>query len=190
MPGQSADVVLADVDATSRPGPQQPGGVHGGRRRPRAGLRQLRVLQLPRSLQINGPAQVQNQLESDDAVAEQINILKRGDSEVELRQPADPARRRRPAVRRAGLRAGRGHRRRSRCCARCWCRYGNNVAFEDTLQRGAGHGVRPAGRERAGGRRRDDHAAAVGWRRDGRQPGADPRAAGRPERDRRRPRRP
>ena len=39
---------------------------------------QFRVLQLPRSLQINGPSQVQNQLESDDAVAEQINILKRG----------------------------------------------------------------------------------------------------------------
>ena len=38
----------------------------------------FRVLQLPRSLQINGPSQVQNQLESDDAVAEQINILKRG----------------------------------------------------------------------------------------------------------------
>jgi uncharacterized membrane protein (UPF0182 family) len=38
----------------------------------------FRVLQLKRSLQINGPSQVQNQLESDDAVAEQINILKRG----------------------------------------------------------------------------------------------------------------
>jgi uncharacterized protein len=38
----------------------------------------FRVLQLPRSLQINGPSQVQNQLESDDVVAEQINILKRG----------------------------------------------------------------------------------------------------------------
>ena len=38
----------------------------------------FRVLQLPRSLQINGPSQVQNQLESDDTVAEEINILKRG----------------------------------------------------------------------------------------------------------------
>ena len=38
----------------------------------------FRVLQLPRSLQINGPSQVQNQLESDDVIAEQINILKRG----------------------------------------------------------------------------------------------------------------
>jgi uncharacterized membrane protein (UPF0182 family) len=39
---------------------------------------QFRVLQLPRSLQINGPSQVQNQLESDDVIAEEINILKRG----------------------------------------------------------------------------------------------------------------
>ena len=38
----------------------------------------FRVLQLKRSLQINGPSQVQNQLESDDVIAEQINILKRG----------------------------------------------------------------------------------------------------------------
>ena len=38
----------------------------------------FRVLQLPRSLQINGPSQVQNQLESDDQIAEEINILKRG----------------------------------------------------------------------------------------------------------------
>jgi hypothetical protein len=36
------------------------------------------VLQLPRSLQINGPSQVQNQLESEDTIAEEINILKRG----------------------------------------------------------------------------------------------------------------
>jgi hypothetical protein len=38
----------------------------------------FRVLQLPRSSQINGPSQVQNQLESDDQIAEEINILKRG----------------------------------------------------------------------------------------------------------------
>ncbi|MGH8939433.1 MAG: UPF0182 family protein, partial [Actinomycetes bacterium] len=39
---------------------------------------QFRVLELPRSLQINGPSQVQNQLESEDTIAEEINILKRG----------------------------------------------------------------------------------------------------------------
>jgi uncharacterized membrane protein (UPF0182 family) len=39
---------------------------------------QFRVLQLPRSVQINGPSQVQNQFISDDVVAEQLNILKRG----------------------------------------------------------------------------------------------------------------
>jgi uncharacterized membrane protein (UPF0182 family) len=38
----------------------------------------FRVLQLPRSSQINGPSQVQNQFESDDQIAEEINILKRG----------------------------------------------------------------------------------------------------------------
>ncbi len=38
----------------------------------------LRVLQLPRSAQINGPSQVQNQMVSDDVVAQELNILKRG----------------------------------------------------------------------------------------------------------------
>ena len=38
----------------------------------------FRVLELPSSLQINGPSQVQNQLESEDTIAEEINILKRG----------------------------------------------------------------------------------------------------------------
>jgi uncharacterized membrane protein (UPF0182 family) len=39
---------------------------------------QFRVLQLPRSVQINGPSQVQNAFRSDDQVAEQVNILSRG----------------------------------------------------------------------------------------------------------------
>jgi uncharacterized membrane protein (UPF0182 family) len=39
---------------------------------------QFRVLQLPRSVQINGPSQVQNAFSSDDIVAEQLNILRRG----------------------------------------------------------------------------------------------------------------
>jgi len=39
---------------------------------------QFRVLQLPRSVQINGPSQVQNAFRSDDLVAEQVNILSRG----------------------------------------------------------------------------------------------------------------
>jgi uncharacterized membrane protein (UPF0182 family) len=38
----------------------------------------FRVLQLPRSVQINGPSQVQNAFVSDSKVAEQINILRRG----------------------------------------------------------------------------------------------------------------
>jgi uncharacterized membrane protein (UPF0182 family) len=42
----------------------------------------LRVLQLPRSVQINGPSQVQNAFSSNDEVATEINILERGASDV------------------------------------------------------------------------------------------------------------
>jgi uncharacterized protein len=42
----------------------------------------FRVLELPRSVQINGPSQVQNAFSSNDVVAQEINILKRGDSTV------------------------------------------------------------------------------------------------------------
>jgi uncharacterized membrane protein (UPF0182 family) len=38
----------------------------------------FRILQLPRSVQINGPSQVQNAFRSDDTIAEQLNILSRG----------------------------------------------------------------------------------------------------------------
>ena len=40
------------------------------------------MLQLPRSVQINGPAQVQNAFSSNDEVATEINILERGASDV------------------------------------------------------------------------------------------------------------
>jgi uncharacterized membrane protein (UPF0182 family) len=42
----------------------------------------FRVLQLPRSVQINGPSQVQNEFSANSDVAELINILARGDSKV------------------------------------------------------------------------------------------------------------
>ena len=42
----------------------------------------FRVLQLPRSVQINGPSQVQNAFSSNDEVATEINILERGASDV------------------------------------------------------------------------------------------------------------
>ena len=42
----------------------------------------FRVLQLPRSVQIAGPSQVQNAFSSNDQVATEINILQRGDSSV------------------------------------------------------------------------------------------------------------
>ncbi len=43
---------------------------------------QIRVLQVPRSVQINGPKQVQNAFSSNDDVATELNILRRGDSDV------------------------------------------------------------------------------------------------------------
>ena len=79
----------------------------------------FRVLQLKRSLQINGPV----------AGAEPARVRRRhrrADQHPQarhdgaVRQPADLPGRRRTALRRAGLRAGRGDARRSRCCARCW----------------------------------------------------------------------
>jgi uncharacterized membrane protein (UPF0182 family) len=42
----------------------------------------MRVLQVPRSLNIKGPRQVQNDFSSSDEVAQEINLLRRGDSDV------------------------------------------------------------------------------------------------------------
>ena len=67
--------------------------------------------------------------------------------------------------------------------------FGNNVAFEDTLQQALDTLFAAAGRERAataGGGTTD--TAAVGWRRDGRQPGPDPRRCRTPRTPSRRPR--
>jgi len=44
----------------------------------------IRVLQLPRNTTIPGPTQVQNNFESDPAVAQQLSLLRRGGSEVVL----------------------------------------------------------------------------------------------------------
>ena len=53
----------------------------------------------------------------------ELNLLRQGNSRRSIkRQPADAAGRRRPAVRAAGLRPGRGARRRTRCCSACWSR--------------------------------------------------------------------
>jgi len=49
---------------------------------PGEGYGDFRVLQLPRSVQINGPSQVQNAFSSNDEVATEINILERGASDV------------------------------------------------------------------------------------------------------------
>jgi uncharacterized protein len=44
----------------------------------------IRVLQLPSNTTIPGPAQVQNNFESDPVVAQQLSLLRRGGSDVEL----------------------------------------------------------------------------------------------------------
>jgi uncharacterized membrane protein (UPF0182 family) len=49
---------------------------------PGADYGKLRVLQVPRSLNIKGPRQVQNDFSSSDQVAQEINLLRRGDSDV------------------------------------------------------------------------------------------------------------
>ncbi len=52
----------------------------------------------------------------------ELALLTRGATQVDLRQPADPARRWRPALRATGLRVSRRVRRATRCCARFWWR--------------------------------------------------------------------
>ncbi len=44
----------------------------------------IRVLQLPRNTTIPGPTQVQNNFESDPVIAQQLNLLRRGGSDVVL----------------------------------------------------------------------------------------------------------
>ncbi len=61
--------LAAFMSASSEPGP---------------GYGKLRVLQLPRNSVIPGPLQVQNTFESDPDVAQQLSLLRRGGSEVEL----------------------------------------------------------------------------------------------------------
>jgi uncharacterized membrane protein (UPF0182 family) len=66
---QRRQTLAAFMAANSEPGPD-----YG----------KLRVLQLPSNTTIPGPAQVQNNFESDPAVAQQLSLLRRGGSDVEL----------------------------------------------------------------------------------------------------------
>ena len=79
------------------------------RSRARAGAEQLRV--------------------RPDVVAEQLTLLRSGDSDGRVRQPADPAGRRRPALRRAGLRPAPRGTDVPAAAARCWSAFGDNVAL-------------------------------------------------------------
>jgi uncharacterized membrane protein (UPF0182 family) len=66
---QRRQTLAAFMSANSEPGPD-----YG----------KLRVLQLPSNTTIPGPAQVQNNFESDPVVAQQLSLLRRGGSDVEL----------------------------------------------------------------------------------------------------------
>ena len=66
---QRRQTLAAFMSANSEPGPD-----YG----------KLRVLQLPSNTTIPGPAQVQNNFESDTTVSSQLSLLRRGGSDVEL----------------------------------------------------------------------------------------------------------
>ena len=123
----------------------------------------FRVLQLPRSLQINGPSQVQNAFESDDTVAEEINILKRGTTVkygnlltlplgggllyVEPVYVQSESTTSFPLLRKVLV------------------SFGNDVAFEDTLEQALDSLFEAQGGVSPPTRRRDDRAAAPAGRR-------------------------
>ena len=51
---------------------------------PGEGYGRIRVLQLPRNTTVPGPTQVQNNFESEPAIAEQLTLLRRGGADVEF----------------------------------------------------------------------------------------------------------
>ncbi len=48
-----------------------------------AGYGKIKMLRLPSNTTVSGPSQVQSKFNSDPAIAESLNLLKRGDSEIE-----------------------------------------------------------------------------------------------------------
>ncbi len=66
----------------------------------------LRMLVVDSDMTIPGPGQVQNTFNSDPLISSQINLLRAGAVRGAQRQPADASRRRRAALRAAGVRAG------------------------------------------------------------------------------------
>ena len=122
---------------------------------------------------MSGPGQVQNNFNvQPGGLDELLNAAAAGRLQGRVRQPADPARGRRPALRAAGVRARSGRRRRTRCCRRCSSSFGDQIGFADTLDEAldqvfgggatapaaptprraaARHGATPPPRRRAGG---------------------------------------
>ena len=104
--------------------PAEPRVVHasvGLRRRPQRDYGKIRILRLPDNTQIHGPSQIANTFAADARSSSKLLPLHADQLQGALRQPADPAGRRRSALRAAGLHpAADGGRRPTRCCATCW----------------------------------------------------------------------
>ena len=84
MPGTTDTEVLADDDVRAEE-PPDPGRVHVGGLCPRADVRHdPGARSCPRNTTVPGPTQVQNNFESEPAIAEQLTLLRRGGAEVEF----------------------------------------------------------------------------------------------------------
>ena len=109
MPEQNDADVLAD-DALRAAERTEPGGVHGRRRRGRQSTTtaRSRILQLPSDAR-RSPARARSPTNSTPTPTIQNKLLpfKQAGAQVDLRQPADPAGRRRAALRPAGLHLAR-----------------------------------------------------------------------------------
>ena len=93
----------------------------------------MRLLELPRDSTVPGPGQVNNNFSADPTVSNELNILRPWRLAGGARQPADPAGRRRSALRAAGLRAGRERARTFPLLQRVLVAFGDEIGFADTL---------------------------------------------------------
>jgi len=83
MPGQSKPVF--SLTTTFAPSKRQTlAAFMAVNSAPGDGYGKIQVLQLPRQTTIPGPSQVQNNFESDPEVSQQLSLLRRGGSDVEL----------------------------------------------------------------------------------------------------------
>ena len=103
---------------------------------------QLRLLELPKDSNVKGPGQVQNDIDvvrASDAprvglgLAQFLNIQRQQGSSVMLRQPADPAGRRRSALRRSRSTSRPTRSRPTRCRGPSSSAFGDKLAWSATL---------------------------------------------------------